>query len=1023
MKHVEMRFWMLFLLLYGITFVNAQSNLKPKLENGTPINRNGAKVDNSLLMYGSSMLNDPTVCYAFDDNGNHLMSMTRSDGTQTDLGESNVSTVEAVVMGWNGDTLYGANANTFGYFDNFTPTFVNIGSFGSGFGASGTKTMSDVDGLAIDPTTGIFYGAHRDGDGGAPADLLFKFDHTTGQIIQNGFGNDEYVLIDPTTFNSVTYDDIDDIAIDPVDGQMYGIANEGGGVNLLVRIDKTNGNTTLVARLTISDGSTIVNMPDSEGLSFYNDGTMYLTTGTNPSRLYQINKSNAVGTLVGTFTVGSDYEGVACLTGGIVTANDDSSIGNVEGSIVMINILSNDLVNNNSSTPSPSEVMVDLNPSSPGNQSTLVVSGEGTWAYNSSTGVVTFTPLAGFTGDPTPIPYVLTEIDTGETDPATITIDYINCEANDNTNTIIGTIYNDADRDQVHDVSESGFSNASVQLFEDFNNDGNPDGTAIQTTSPNTNGDYQFNIDGLVYSTPGTYSQRIENSCNDAKDGKEDEDELKLGKDEVIGVKFDGIAIPSNATINSAFLYFTASENKDEAGSTVNIHAHDVANPDNFCTNNDTDGRTRTTNNSSWSLPNLWNQNQEYQSADISNVVSELIGSHSYPSPNGGSMVFLMVPTGSKNKKVHAVDGDAARAPRLVINYTTPGNGPYRYIVSIDQSSLPDNAELTTDNIETAVFTSDGTIDCNNDFGVVLKYDISGSVYDDGNAGTVNGTGLGNPDATTLYANLVDTNGDIVASVPVNSNGTYTIDGIYPGTYDVEISTVQGVIGNQAPDPTLPTGWNNTNEGQGPNASGDGNANGSQSITISSSDLSNIDFGINDAPVASNVTATSQVNPGGTTTVTAGAPSVTDLEDGTPTTITIKSLPTDGSVLYYNGVAVTADQTITNFNPALLTIDPADGAVSPQYTYTTTDAAGVESNVATVTQPFTTVNVSGTVFDDGDAGTVNGSTLSNNVGAPLYAHLVDGSGNVVGVSTVDATDGTYDFTGVTPGDYQVVLST
>jgi CshA-type fibril repeat protein len=54
-----------------------------------------------------------------------------------------------------------------------------------------------------------------------------------------------------------------------------------------------------------------------------------------------------------------------------------------------------------------------------------LVAGQGTWAYDPMTGLVTFTPEVGFNLDPTPIPYTLTEIATGLSDPALITVDYI----------------------------------------------------------------------------------------------------------------------------------------------------------------------------------------------------------------------------------------------------------------------------------------------------------------------------------------------------------------------------------------------------------------------------------------------------------------------------------------------------------------------------------------------------------------------------------------------------------------------
>ena len=50
--------------------------------------------------------------------------------------------------------------------------------------------------------------------------------------------------------------------------------------------------------------------------------------------------------------------------------------------------------------------------------------GEGIWVYTTTTGVLTFSPLSGFTGNPTPMIYTLTEIATGLSDIATVRVEY-----------------------------------------------------------------------------------------------------------------------------------------------------------------------------------------------------------------------------------------------------------------------------------------------------------------------------------------------------------------------------------------------------------------------------------------------------------------------------------------------------------------------------------------------------------------------------------------------------------------------
>ncbi len=104
-------------------------------------------------------------------------------------------------------------------------------------------------------------------------------------------------------------------------------------------------------------------------------------------------------------------------------AINDNSTGHQPGSQVTLNILSNDRLSDGSPATTAT-VTIDLNPQAEGIQAEFVSTGEGTWNYNSLTGEVTFVPQAGFTTDPTPLIYNLTEILTGEDDQATITIGY-----------------------------------------------------------------------------------------------------------------------------------------------------------------------------------------------------------------------------------------------------------------------------------------------------------------------------------------------------------------------------------------------------------------------------------------------------------------------------------------------------------------------------------------------------------------------------------------------------------------------
>jgi CshA-type fibril repeat protein len=107
--------------------------------------------------------------------------------------------------------------------------------------------------------------------------------------------------------------------------------------------------------------------------------------------------------------------------------NNDSSVGNTIGDDVFIDILINDTLKDGS-IPAANDVNVTLIAPAGGTlnaDGTVTVAGEGMWKYDSATGMLTFSPLSGFTGSPAPIEYTVTEIATGLTStPATVSVEY-----------------------------------------------------------------------------------------------------------------------------------------------------------------------------------------------------------------------------------------------------------------------------------------------------------------------------------------------------------------------------------------------------------------------------------------------------------------------------------------------------------------------------------------------------------------------------------------------------------------------
>lgn len=252
---------------------------------------------------------------------------------------------------------------------------------------------------------------------------------------------------------------------------------------------------------------------------------------------------------------------------------------------------------------------------------------------------------------------------------------------------------------------------------------------------------------------------------------------------------------------------------------------------------------------------------------------------------------------------------------------------------------------------------------------------ISGNVFNDADglndnnvSQTLTSVGpVSNPKTNVsgqLFANLVS-GGVVVATMPVAANGTFLFDNIAPGSYTVQVSSNQGVVGQPQPATALPAGWVTTGEFNGVGAGNDGLANGvSAPIVVVAGDVkSDINFGIERLPDSKNFT-TLITTPLVGETIALNTPSPqrfgnlpiltgSDPEDQpteavlTGKTVQFTTLATVGisntpATLRYNGVDITLNQTITNFNPALLTVFlPSPWAGSGlKFNYAYVDAAG-----------------------------------------------------------------------------------
>jgi uncharacterized repeat protein (TIGR01451 family) len=236
---------------------------------------------------------------------------------------------------------------------------------------------------------------------------------------------------------------------------------------------------------------------------------------------------------------------------------------------------------------------------------------------------------------------------------------------------------------------------------------------------------------------------------------------------------------------------------------------------------------------------------------------------------------------------------------------------------------------------------------------------VSGQVWQDpNNSITIDGGELGtNASSSTLTVYAVDSTGNVVSKAAVAANGTYTLVGV-PANTTVTLrlsNDSSATVGTAAPTtPSLPTGWVNTGENK--NGTTETTTPGEIALTVGIANVPNQDFGIEQPPVATNVTNSSILANAGPTTLITGL-AATD-PDGTVSFFKVESLPpaSEGVLYYADGVTpvLLTDPPMTPAVAAGLKFDPSGTFTgNSSFTYSAIDNAGKTSLApATYTIPI-----------------------------------------------------------------------
>jgi hypothetical protein len=243
----------------------------------------------------------------------------------------------------------------------------------------------------------------------------------------------------------------------------------------------------------------------------------------------------------------------------------------------------------------------------------------------------------------------------------------------------------------------------------------------------------------------------------------------------------------------------------------------------------------------------------------------------------------------------------------------------------------------------------------------------------DGTEQVINGTnaGAGVVTGSVLYANLLDPSNNVIATTPINADGTYCFPNVPQSTtgLTVQLTTNQGTIGSAKPATTIPTGWVTTGENKNTQAgAADATANSEIAVTTVTTNITVQNFGLQQVPESAVRAEVLGLNPGGTicspvlpiwfeTSNVGTNPNTQDYNGGTVTSIRLTSFPSNATSITINGVnylptnaiwpanggaGITIPYTPGTGPTQTICVDPIEGFVTVVIPFVSIDNAGKE---------------------------------------------------------------------------------
>jgi hypothetical protein len=397
-------------------------------------------------------------------------------------------------------------------------------------------------------------------------------------------------------------------------------------------------------------------------------------------------------------------------------------------------------------------------------------------------------------------------------------------------------LWTDTNGNGIQDPGETAVTGATVQLWADTNADGTVD-TQVGTATTDASGNYYFggsaNTNMLANaSCSNSATFRLTQGTDDAEqtgttvtlNGSPIGLARPAGVDNIVGLHFPYVTIPKGANITSATLQFTGSATPNTGSTPVNVTIRGEAS-DNAATfaatASNISGRAATTASVNWTNIGTWTAGATTNaiSPDVKTIVQEVINRSGWGSSN--SLAFVITnngTTGTRSRNAQDFETSTAQAAVLSVqyqcSYKVAASTKYEIRVATGQAALTATPALTTTNADAGTngdsHDSDATLSGSNavitittgsagandhtlDMGFLptasAVYSIGNRVFfDTNNNGVMDAAEVG---AGNVTVQLLNTSNTVLqtqtTTTTSGSAGYYRFDNLVAGTYKIRI--------------------------------------------------------------------------------------------------------------------------------------------------------------------------------------------------------------------------------------------